>query len=73
MTVLDDVEQNRSLPGVELNKEQVVEYQELASYSRPRMFLCTGAGDDDAGVWTVPSSSGRKSASSPCSRTSRSA
>ena len=25
-------------------------------------------GDDCAGVWTVPSSSGRKSASSPCSR-----
>lgn len=32
MTVLDDVEQDRTLLGVELDKEQVVEYQKLASF-----------------------------------------
>ena len=32
VTVLDYVEQDRSLLGVELDKEQVVEYKKLASF-----------------------------------------
>ena len=41
MTVLDDVEQDRTLLGVELDKEQVVEYQKLASFDFLELCLKT--------------------------------
>ena len=41
MTVLNDVEQDRTLLGVELDKEQVVEYQELASFDFLELCLQT--------------------------------